>query len=381
MHCSSLSGRTAAKVRSVAWPAACRTLRVAVCAIVLLGAMATHARADRAQDRQAASVLVKKGVELLRAGDYEAALPLFRSAYKTYPSAKILVNIGTTLRALKRHAEAANTYQDYLDTLHPTLKEEVTQQLTELDRLVCRLRITTDRNVGTVVVQGREYRAKRGPLLVRVSPGDRTVTWQVDRQQRVEARVRATAGAELEVALRSAPDTAAEPQPPRGAAAAEQAEASARPTRLPPVSTSSASGVSARSHLEPGSAGPFGAVAFANLDAEFGGAAAFIGGTADVGNYVVLVLAALLTPKSTGSYAGVRVGWPIGRWRPSLGAGVPVFFSDGLRPAIRGGGALSVRLTRRIEVSAEVNVERYLRREFAFEPTAIVPAVGTYVRF
>src|SRR5262247_2293943 len=63
-----------------------------------------------------AKALMQTGVRLLEAKDYLGALAIFKDAYARFPSAKILLNIGTTLKLLDRKAEAANTYQRYLDS-------------------------------------------------------------------------------------------------------------------------------------------------------------------------------------------------------------------------------------------------------------------------
>ena len=60
--------------------------------------------------------LLKEGVRLLNASQFATALRKFEDAYAAFPSAKILVNIGTAQSGLGRPADAANTYQRYLDS-------------------------------------------------------------------------------------------------------------------------------------------------------------------------------------------------------------------------------------------------------------------------
>lgn len=81
--------------------------------VTLLGALfaTSPAFADAKSDAQA---LLDKGNDLVAHGDYLHALESFQSAYSIFPSPKILLNIGTTLRQLGRNAEALDAYDKYL---------------------------------------------------------------------------------------------------------------------------------------------------------------------------------------------------------------------------------------------------------------------------
>src|SRR5262247_3006086 len=91
-----------------------------------------------------AKALMQTGVRLLEAKDYLGALAVFKDAYARFPSAKILLNIGTTQKLLNRNAEAANTYQRYLDSkdADPARRAEITQILADIDKVVGRLEIS-----------------------------------------------------------------------------------------------------------------------------------------------------------------------------------------------------------------------------------------------
>ena len=75
-----------------------------------------------------AKALMQSGLKLFEAKDYLGALAVFNDAYKRLPSAKILLNIGTTEVLLERKADAANSYQRYLDSpdADPAKKPDVT---------------------------------------------------------------------------------------------------------------------------------------------------------------------------------------------------------------------------------------------------------------
>src|ERR1043165_5361740 len=107
----------------------CSAMPIARWLVPLMVVAATMARAQPAQDADKldAKALMQSGLKLYAAKDFLGALAVFRTAYARFPSAKILLNIGTTLTRLDRKAEAANVYQRYLDAADadPARKTEV----------------------------------------------------------------------------------------------------------------------------------------------------------------------------------------------------------------------------------------------------------------
>src|SRR3982751_3609876 len=98
----------------------------------MLFAGAAHAQPST--DRTDAKALVQSGVKLLDAKDYLGALAIFKDAYARFPSAKILLNIGTTYKLPGREPDAANAYQRYLDSkdTDPKRADEVHRALADL---------------------------------------------------------------------------------------------------------------------------------------------------------------------------------------------------------------------------------------------------------
>src|SRR5579863_380874 len=90
-----------------------------------------------------AQSLMASGVKLLSAKDYLGALAVFKTAYERFPSAKILLNIGTTLKLLGRDADAANAYQRFLEALDTDRKRRG-----EIEKLLAQI----DKSVGTVAL-------------------------------------------------------------------------------------------------------------------------------------------------------------------------------------------------------------------------------------
>src|SRR3954470_12544237 len=84
-------------------------------------------------DKVDAKALMQSGIRLLDAKDYLGALAVFKDAYARFPSAKILLNIGTTLTLLDRKVDAANAYQKYLDApdTDPAKRADVTAAVAE----------------------------------------------------------------------------------------------------------------------------------------------------------------------------------------------------------------------------------------------------------
>ena len=113
-------------------------LVAALCAAAITPAR--PARADQAQERAAARGHFKQGVELAKAGSYEAALAEFKQAYQLSPHFSVLYNIGQAELALERPGLAVETLRRYLaeggEQIEPARRAEVESTIaTELERL------------------------------------------------------------------------------------------------------------------------------------------------------------------------------------------------------------------------------------------------------
>ena len=82
-----------------------------------------------------AQALVTEGIGLLQNLDYQGALDHFLAAYELFRTPKILLNIGSTLRDMGRLADAANTYQLYIEDPETNADRiaEVKRLLNDLD--------------------------------------------------------------------------------------------------------------------------------------------------------------------------------------------------------------------------------------------------------
>lgn len=151
-----------------------RGLFALIC-VALLTLSPTRAAADPKSDAQ---LLFAQGNELAGEGDFAAALEKFRAAYEIYPSVKILLNIGTSLRQIGRNAEARETYERYMrePDANPARVKELERIVREIDNLVGILRIEVSEPGARLRVDGRDLSGARMPLVLRVDPGDHTIS-------------------------------------------------------------------------------------------------------------------------------------------------------------------------------------------------------------
>lgn len=321
----------------------------------LLAAATAHAQPAE-PGKGDAKALLQSGLKLFAAKDYLGALSVFETAYARFPSGKILLNIGTTLLKLERNADAANAYQRYLDAKDgdPAKRAEVEKVVADLDRSLGVLEITVEPSEAEVQIGTKSWVAAADVARHRIDRG--IVVVRARRTGFVEAQqsVRIDAGQKREVAL---------------VLAAE------------PVTTTTATATDGgiRAGVAPQSRSRLGAIVIAHIDPSNQGAAVIVGLTADVIDRVQVQGAALLGPAS-GFYVGGSFAVLDGRVRPIIAAGMPVFFSDGARVALRGAAGVELALNRHFSVIAELGVEYLVNPEPGVSKTLFIPAVGATAR-
>jgi hypothetical protein len=148
--------------------------------------------APQAEKRARASF--KAAVGKFDAGDYEAAVALFREAYGLNPSWKLLYNIGQCEAALKRHGEALDVFEQYLsqggDEVPVERREEVLAEVKRLRELSGSIEVAAPEGA-LVVVDGVER--GRAPLSgrIRLAAGvDHAVRIELDGKALLERDVR-----------------------------------------------------------------------------------------------------------------------------------------------------------------------------------------------
>jgi hypothetical protein len=310
-------------------------------------------------DKGDAKALMQSGLKLFQAKDYLGALAVFKDAYERFPSGKILLNIGTTLLKLDRKAEAANAYQRYLDSpdADPIKQKDATRVLSELDKELARLDIWVTPADGEVQINDSEWAKVADVKRYRVAKGSTTVRARRKGFKPNEETFKVGAGESRSVSLTL------------------EEEPAITTTVAPDGTTTTVDGDGVRTIVQPRQRSRIGALVAAHVDPKNSGAAALVGLTADVVSRLQVQATALVGPVS-GGYLGATFGLLPGKLRPLVVVGVPVFFSEGPRVAVRAAAGVEYRFDLHFSVFAEVGAEYMLNPEPMVTKALFVPAVG-----
>lgn len=174
----------------------------------------SDARGEAGGDVTEARERFGRGVELYRAGEYEAALAEFQRAYELAPHYSVLYNIGQVQHHLDRNPEAVANLERYLaqggSQIPASRRAEVDATLNRLERLVGSILVVvgTPENA-TVLVDGVE--SGNSPLTepIRVGAGRHTVELRAEGFLPLSRVVTVAGGAvaTIRVALDPAPTT------------------------------------------------------------------------------------------------------------------------------------------------------------------------------
>jgi hypothetical protein len=392
-------------------------------------------RVDDAKARPLAAALMTEGVRQLQVQAYEQALANFLEAYSKFPSPKILLNIGSTLRDMGRLADAANTYQRYLadPATGPERIAEVKDLLIELDKELTVLTIRVSPRGSEVSIDAGPFiavgtslqtRVRAGLHLVRVRKGDATAELTVNGFEGESKDVSATVP---EVAAKS-PSPSPSPTPtPVTPKTTSPTPAASKPA--PPAEHVDGWLVTGRQYTSEGSnerrvlagyGGPVmtaivpdyeveddgsvtvsrpderhissGVLGIMRVDGKGRGIAGGLGIALSPLDRVELELAGLKAD-NWGVYAGMRVRFFTGWLRPYIGGGVPLFFftddttmSAMVALGVRAAGGLEVRLNGHVSVQADIGIEHFFNVKDALvdgkrpDETVFVPTVGVIGR-
>jgi hypothetical protein len=187
--------------------------------------------------------LFREGNRRFDAADYVAALDLFRAAYARFPSPKILLNIGTTLKQLGRFAEATDSYEQYRrhPAADPKRRAEVDQIVKELAIKVGRLRVTVNEPGARVLVDGKAVGESPQQISVRLDAGDHSIMAEKDGFPMAATRIALAGGEERTVELRLVRAASPERGQPKPAPTPAPTVADATPT-APPVAVTPIAG-------------------------------------------------------------------------------------------------------------------------------------------
>ncbi len=320
-----------------------------------------------------ARTLFTAGNQHLQEGDYVGALGLFRAAHARYPSAKILINIGTTLRQLGRYAEAADAYDAYLadPAADAGKKIDLGKVLLDLEGRVAKLKVTVEGGAAQVRVDGKIVGKPGQLVVVRVDPGPHVISADREGATLISRNVTAVAGTQAAVALTLASTAApspppAPPPPPPLAPAPAPVPAPVDAREAPPPPT--------KSHR-----GQLGAVARADIDGLRAGVVPAFGLSYGLGDYVEVNTAALV-----GAGKGVEPGATAlllrGTWKPRVSVGVPIFLTGGVHPGVRAAAGLQWDPFRNFGAFVEMGAAAFPSAPAGYDKVVFVPTVGVQPR-
>jgi hypothetical protein len=110
--------------------------------------------------KAAAKKKLLEGAELLKKGDFQAALDRFKAAYDLVPSPKIQYNFGLAYMGLARNAEALQAFHTFLGEASEASSETITNARAYKEALlqkICRLTVSADVDGATIGVDGNVY--------------------------------------------------------------------------------------------------------------------------------------------------------------------------------------------------------------------------------
>jgi hypothetical protein len=345
--------------------------------IILLATIAAPARADEAADKAAAQTLVTEGVAALKKKDYDTAVAKFNAAYAKFPSPKILLNLGTTYKDMGRLADAANTYQKYL--ADPTVGmsdrlTEVRKILDDLDKSLVLLTINVSPAGSSVSIDDGPPEVIGSSLVTRVAPGIHVVKATLDGHDEAKDSVDSEKGTRRTVRLTLTKTKVETPVtgggPPDGGnpdVAIGGPEDPDPPVFDPPVDD------------DDGPAPLPGLAVQARIDGKLRGSAMAIAVEYRPIAMLEAELAALLS-NSYGVYVGGRFRFLQTKVSAHVGAGIPVFFSDGARYGARVALGGELQLGSRMSLLAEIGYEHFFNPEERIEANVLVPIVGVQGR-
>ena len=371
--------------------------------------------------REVAQALMSEGVRQLLASHFDQALANFLEAYGQFPSPKILLNIGSTLRDMGKPAEAANTYQRYLldPATGPERVAEVKQLLISLDEQLTILTIRVAPRLAEISIDGGPFVAVGSTLITRTRPGTHLVRIRRD-EQNADINVNGFPGETKEVlaALKvKGPDPVLTPLDPT--------------TKPPPKVddvhqgwmegdyhyTRSAENPNARGYKRTAEADPLppllltphddaeppdlsaqfpttvaidsGAIAVMRIDGKGRGFAGGVGIAIARDRFEGEVM--LLRSDVTGGYLGGRYRFLTGFLRPYGALGVPFFVFDNaptgtmsdtkVSIGVRVAGGVELMLNGHLSVQADLGVEHFFFvGGTRYEANAFVPTLGVIGR-
>ncbi len=360
-----------------------------------------------------AQALMTEGVKQLLEKQFDQALANFLEAYNKYPSPKILLNVAGTLSDMGRTADAANTYQRYLQdpATGPERVAEVKQILNTLDAELTILTVKVTPRGSQISIDGGPFIPVGVSLLTRVRPGIHLVRIR-NGDAMAERSVNGFEGENKEVTMviaePAAPPvttpTTPEPTPPdevspwltNGTLYGGDTSSNQRTTRttfggddvdavIPDYELTETGQIRIKApEKETISSG---LIAVMRIDGEGRGFAGGFGIAISRGRFEAEIMA--LRSELNGGYIGLRYRLLTGFFRPYVAAGVPGFVftppmdsSSQLAVGVRGAGGVELKINGHLSIQADIGYEHFFvdEEETLFDANVLVPTLGVIGR-
>jgi len=298
----------------------------------------------------------KEAAAELQAGNREAALDLFREAYRLEPRAKILINIATLYVELGRDAEAANAFARYLESADADAERlpRVKALLAELDERVGRVVIDIRVPDAKAQLDGEDLGSAPIEQTRRVAPGKHVVLVDApDPKYRkaiafeVNARETETVSLVFEAPK---PKVVSMPTVEPSTAVRKAVTVEAKPAGKSLVQR----GLE-RTRLWLRTEGALWSAEDAMGVRAIDASVVFAPGLSVTASEYLDVLALALVGGNAGFELGARGNWDLGLVRPTATLSLPVFVVDGMRAGVRG-AAGAMWVSRYVRVGAEVGI-------------------------
>ncbi len=385
---------------------------------------------DDPATRPLAQALMTEGVKQLQARAYDQALANFLEAYAKFPSPKILLNVGSTLRDMGRLADAANTYQRYLTDPATGAERvgEVKELLLRLDEQLTILTVRVSPRGSDISIDGGPFIPVGSTLLTRVRSGLHLVRIRKN-DDGDELTVNGFEGENKEVTPKLSPAVAPAPGPAPTVAEVrppelKSAQQPATPERVDgwlitgtQYGASDATGRERKvrggsdgrevtaiiPHYDVSDRGEAiirdrddaidsGALGVLRIDGKGRGFAGGVGLAISRGRLETEIM--VLKSDQFGGYLGCRYRLLTGVFRPYLAIGAPGFVFDHeevdadnmvtttkrLAIGVRGAGGLEIKINGHLSVQGDVGYEHFFFVDQHYEADVLVPTLGVIGR-
>ena len=365
-----------------------------------------------------AQALMSEGVKQLLDKQFDQALANFLEAYNKFPSPKILLNVSGTLSDMSRNADAANTYQRYLQdpATGPERVAEVKQILNTLDAELTILTVKVTPRGSEISIDGGPFiavgvslvtRVRAGIHLVRIRKGDAIAEQSVNGFEGENKEVNMVL-AEPAPAPGPGPGPGPEPKPmpeppdqvspwlTNGTLYGGDATSNQRTTRttfggddvdavIPDYELTESGQIRIKApEKETISSG---LIAVMRIDGEGRGFAGGFGIAISRGRLEAELM--VLRSELNGGFIGLRYRLLTGFVRPYVAAGVPGFVftppmqtSQQLGIGVRGAAGIELKINGHLSIQGDIGYEHFFvdEEETLFDANVLVPTLGVIGR-